>query len=114
MSVAFSLWFFVCSFSLPPLASAKPNSSSCGRGIKLVSKLSDLPAKRSCIVSRYIHTPLLVAGRKFDLRIYVLVTSFHPLKVYVYENGLARFCTEPYDLSRKNLRKKYIHLTNFR
>jgi hypothetical protein len=93
--------------------SAKPNSSSCGRGIKMVSKIADIPSKRSCIVSRYIHNPMLVNGHKFDLRIYVLVTSFHPLKVYLYGNGLARFCTEKYDISKKNLKKRYIHLTNF-
>ena len=92
---------------------SKPNSSSCGRGIKLVSKISDIPPKRNCIVSRYIHNPLLVRGHKFDLRIYVLVTSFNPLRIYLYQNGLARFCTSAYDLSRKNLNKKYMHLTNF-
>jgi tubulin polyglutamylase TTLL4 len=87
---------------------AKPNSSSCGRGIRLVSKITDLAPTKACIVSRYIANPLLVNERKFDLRIYVLCTSFNPLKIYVYTNGLARFCTSKYDVSKKNLRKKYI------
>jgi hypothetical protein len=45
-------------------------------------------------VSRYIADPLLLDGRKFDLRIYVAVTSFNPLRVYLYEEGLVRLATE--------------------
>jgi len=92
---------------------SKPNNSSCGRGIKVISRIQELPSKRNCIVSRYIANPLLVNNRKFDLRIYVLATSFHPLKVYLYGNGLARFCTSEYDTSKRNLKKRYVHLTNF-
>ena len=34
--------------------------------------------------------------------------------MYVYEEGLARFATEPYVYPNKNnLRKQYIHLTNY-
>lgn len=40
------------------------------------------------VVSKYIDDPLLVGGKKFDLRLYVLVLSYKPLKVYVSDLGL--------------------------
>lgn len=44
---------------------------------------------------------------------YVLVTNFNPLKVYIYEDGLVRFATEKYSKDAKTLNKKFVHLTNF-
>lgn len=57
--------------------------------------------KENYVVSRYIDNPLLVGGKKFDLRIYVLVTSYRPLKVYIYRGGFARFCNEEYSSGKK-------------
>jgi hypothetical protein len=50
-------------------------------------------------VRRYISEPLLINGVKFDMRVYVGVTSYDPLRVYVYEDGLGRFATCPYSSS---------------
>ena len=62
------------------------------------------------LVQRYIDKPCLVAGYKFDLRLYVYVASFWPLQVFLYRKGLTRFSTQPYDNSEhKNL---FSHLTN--
>ncbi len=48
------------------------------------------------MVSEYVYNPLLVNGLKFDMRIYVGITCYNPLRIYIYDNGLARFATSEY------------------
>jgi len=53
---------------------------------------------------------------KFDLRIYVLVTSYDPLRIYVYNEGLTRFASEPYRSETGEnaaMTNKFAHLTNY-
>lgn len=102
----------------------KPCGKSQGAGIFLINKLSKLKkwsrevktfhplGKESYVISRYIANPLLIGGKKFDLRLYVLVTSFRPLKVYLFKLGFCRFCTVKYDTSLTELDNMYVHLTN--
>ena len=89
----------------------KPAASSQGRGIYLVDSLSEIPLDEQFIISRYISNPFLIDGLKFDLRLYVLVSSFDPLRIYLYEEGLVRFASEPYARGSKN--NRFIHLTNY-
>jgi hypothetical protein len=94
---------------------AKPAASSQGKGIVVTNKLSEIPNKGSPhIVSEYINNPLLFDGFKFDLRIYVGITSINPLRIYVYEEGLTRFATAKYSNSVGNKKNaKFTHLTNY-
>ena len=51
---------------------------------------------------------------KYDLRIYVLLNSVNPLRVYIHEEGLARFATEPYRKpTARNMDNLFMHLTNY-
>eukprot|EP00796_Vickermania_ingenoplastis_P007053 gene7053-4996_t len=66
----------------------------------------------SFIVSKYISNPLLIGGKKFDLRLYVLVTSFKPLVAYLHECGFARFCATKYTGKCTTEEDLGSHLTN--
>lgn len=92
----------------------KPDSGCQGRGIFLTQDLERVAAIESQVAQLYIQKPLLIEGFKFDLRMYVLVTSVTPLRVYVFEDGLARFCTEEYTRAASdNLGDRCMHLTNY-
>lgn len=76
----------------------KPCASSQGRGIFVTNRYEEIDQRMdgrssNSIVSEYIHNPLLINGYKFDLRIYVALTSIEPLRFYIFEEGLARFAT---------------------
>jgi tubulin polyglutamylase TTLL1 len=105
----------------------KPSSKSQGKGIFLINKLAQIkqwsvssllpPSLRAnssteqYVVSRYVENPLLIDGKKFDMRIYVCVTSFKPLQVYMSSLGFCRFCNLRYN-PKGDLDNSYVHLTN--
>ena len=68
--------------------------------------------KEAYVICRYIEKPLLVGSKKFDLRIYVLVTSCKSLKVWLSSLGFARFCNEKYSSDTSELDNMMAHLTN--
>mmetsp|Transcript_63176 Transcript_63176/g.159355 ORF Transcript_63176/g.159355 Transcript_63176/m.159355 type:complete len:717 (-) Transcript_63176:89-2239(-) len=96
----------------------KPCSQSCGRGIKVLNsnmcqdETKELNRKRG-IIQKYIPNPLLLDGYKFDLRIYVVVVSYDPLKVYINDEGLVRIATEKFSSSHDTLESRTMHLTNY-
>ena len=91
----------------------KPAASSCGKGIKIVGPKTQVNKKNGYVVSQYISNPHLIEGYKYDLRIYVVVTCFEPLKIFLFNEGLVRFATQKYTNNPKMLEKTFIHLTNY-
>lgn len=67
---------------------AKPSSGSQGDGIRIIKTPKELnlscytPKLNELIVQHYIHKPLLINNRKFDFRLYVLISSVSPFIVY--------------------------------
>ena len=60
--------------------------------------------------------PYLIDNLKFDIRLYVLVTSCDPLKIFLYHEGIVRFATEEFKagcLNSANIDNMFIHLTNY-
>mmetsp|Transcript_8330 Transcript_8330/g.8494 ORF Transcript_8330/g.8494 Transcript_8330/m.8494 type:complete len:425 (-) Transcript_8330:208-1482(-) len=109
----------------------KPIGSAQGRGIFLFTRLSEIsewktdfkykPAGKTgseekdveaYVVQRYLQYPLLIGGKKFDMRLYCLVTSFSPLKVYQYRRGFARFTNSRYSSDPQDIYNGFVHLTN--
>lgn len=91
----------------------KPPASARGMGIRVVHRWSQIPKKRPLIVQQYLSKPLLIGGAKFDLRLYILVTSINPLRVYIYPDGLVRFASVKYVDDINYLSDRLMHLTNY-
>ncbi|CAG2060731.1 unnamed protein product, partial [Timema podura] len=91
----------------------KPPASARGTGIKVVHRWTQIPKKRPLVVQKYISQPYLINGSKFDLRLYVLVTSINPLRIFIYDDGLVRFASVKYSADMSSLGDRYMHLTNY-
>uniref|UniRef100_A0A8C7L5N2 Tubulin tyrosine ligase-like family, member 7 n=1 Tax=Oncorhynchus kisutch TaxID=8019 RepID=A0A8C7L5N2_ONCKI len=94
----------------------KPANGAMGHGISLIRNCEKLPAQAQdhFIVQEYLDKPFLMEGYKFDLRIYILVTSCDPLRIFLYNDGLVRMGTEKYHTPNEaNLSQLYMHLTNY-
>ena len=92
----------------------KPDTGCQGRGIFLTKTFDQVPQHENVVAQLYIKKPLLLDGFKFDLRIYCLVSSVKPLRMYLFHDGLVRMCTEEYVKPTKaNISNTCMHLTNY-
>uniref|UniRef100_A0A183S706 Tubulin tyrosine ligase-like family, member 10 n=1 Tax=Schistocephalus solidus TaxID=70667 RepID=A0A183S706_SCHSO len=101
----------------------KPSGMNQGKGIQLIRGKADFEklqedcveewrrnpgSIRPRILQRYIDQPLLLEGRKFDIRCYLLIASSMPFLV-LFHPGYVRVCTRKYDVTSPDL---LVHLTN--
>ncbi|XP_051898351.1 tubulin polyglutamylase TTLL13-like [Pristis pectinata] len=103
-----------CRMKKPKTYICKPDCGCQGRGIFITRNLKEIKQGDRLICQQYISKPFLIDGFKFDLRVYVLVTSCDPFRIYIYNEGLARFATSKYhEPSSSNLDDICMHLTNY-
>lgn len=93
----------------------KPAGSSRGRGIVLYKNLVEIletckQLETQYIAQKYIENTMIMKARKFDIRQWVLVTSWNPLTIWNYKEPYIRFPAQDYDA--ENLCNRYAHLSN--
>ncbi|KAF8570961.1 hypothetical protein P879_04301 [Paragonimus westermani] len=96
----------------------KPANGAMGHGIRMFRAGESVPSipmsGTPCVVQEYINNPLLIDGFKCDLRVYVLITSCDPLRIFIYNDGLVRLGTEKYIFpTEPNGESVHMHLTNY-
>ncbi len=65
---------------------------------------------KEIVVQKYLETPLLIEGRKFDIRAYMVIQCMKPYLV-LYNSGYVRLSLNQY--TTENFEKdKITHLTN--
>ncbi|XP_064620214.1 tubulin polyglutamylase ttll6-like [Lineus longissimus] len=92
----------------------KPESGCQGKGIWLTKNVKDIKPHEHMVCQQYLGRPFLIDGFKFDFRIYTVVTSCDPLRIFNFKDGLARFATTKYyEPTNHNTENVYMHLTNY-
>ncbi len=97
----------------------KPVNLSMGKGIEIFSdpvklwkrfRTVESSREEKFVIQRYISNPLLLDGKKSEIRMYWLIASLDPLMVLLYPEGTVRLNTLPYTLDQ--LDNPLIHITN--
>ena len=98
-------------FSVHNLWLFKPIGKHGGAGIKIFCNLKNIKSK-SYLLQKYFTDIHLIKNKKYDIRLYVLISGLKPLRIYLYKEGLVRIAARKYTLKNRSLTNKFIHLTN--
>ena len=97
--------------NLDDLWLVKPAHGLGGRGISILQSLDKI-YKEKFLINKYITNLDLINNKKYDLRLYVLVSGLKPLRIYLNKEGLVRIASRNFSLDINNIKDKYVHLTN--
>ncbi|MGO2008439.1 PqqD family peptide modification chaperone [Vreelandella alkaliphila] len=75
----------------------KPTNASKGKGIKVLKDPTDAPLSPNWLVQEYIANPHTIRGHKYVLRLYMLICSIDPVRIYLYDQGFAKLASAPWD-----------------
>merc|ERR1719353_2512948 len=94
----------------------KPAGKSRGRGVQMVKSVEQIlklteTEESQWVCQKYIENPMLIAGYKFDIRQWVLVTDLNPLTIWIWKQPYIRFAAVKYDDSLAD-DTKFMHLVN--
>lgn len=97
----------------------KPGQNARGSGVHCCDELEEIvdcgAGMQARIVQKYIERPLLLevskGAVKFDIRQWVLVTSFDPVEIFYFNSCYLRLCSQPFTLD--DLKTRYSHLANY-
>lgn len=88
----------------------KPTNASKGKGVRVLQDVAEAPLTPNWMVQEYLANPHTIRGHKYVLRLYVLISSLAPLRVYLYRQGFAKLASEPWDPDDAD--NPYSQLTN--
>lgn len=84
------------------------------RNVSIVEPESIKKDITSIFVQELIQEPYLIDGYKFDLSVFVLLTSVNPLRLYIFDEVVLRFCRSKYvnytDKDSYVVRKNYLSI----
>ncbi|QNI03888.1 PqqD family peptide modification chaperone [Halomonas sp. SH5A2] len=75
----------------------KPTNASKGQGVQVLHDPTTAPLAPNWLVQEYVANPHTIRGHKYVLRLYMLIASIDPLRVYLYRQGFAKLASEPWD-----------------
>jgi|GEM_PF-1566330 len=90
----------------------KPRRGQGGQSIELTEDLAKALAAQDAVVQHYVDPPFLADGKKAHMRIYGLITSADPLRIYIYDDGIVRLAPQPYLRGPGWLARTDMHITN--
>jgi len=106
----------------PPIYIIKRPGLARGEGVHLISNVADidemLTNKSACypigktkpIAQEFVTDVLLLEGYKITLRVYAVISSVDPLRVYIFPNGLVRMCSKKYNTEINSLKDQFVHI----